>query len=106
MEWQDGGNHFSLMAFCVLGDWSEQRKAHRMTGVLSPLPGSLHQQQAPSGNTCRPTVEGSSFLKPSEWPQALTHWQATWPAVSTGTSGLAALLSVRPARFLQLVLRL
>lgn len=27
----DGGDHFSLVAFCVLGDWSERRKAHRMT---------------------------------------------------------------------------
>lgn len=36
-EWQDAGNHFSLVAFCVLGDWYEQRKAHRMSGVLSPL---------------------------------------------------------------------
>lgn len=70
-----------------------------MTGVLSPLPRSLHQQQASAGNTCGPTVEGSSFLKPSEWPQALTHRQATWPAVSTGTLGLAALLSVRLAVF-------
>lgn len=100
----DGGSHFSLVAFCVLGDWSERRKAHRMTGVLSPLPRSLHQQQASAGNTCGPTVEGSSFLKPSEWPQALTHRQATWPAVSTGTLGLAALLSVRLARFLKRVL--
>jgi hypothetical protein len=35
-EWQDAGNHFSLVAFCVLGDWYEQRKSHRMSGALSP----------------------------------------------------------------------
>lgn len=66
----------------------------------------VHQQEVSRCllcHTCRSQawVGGGFFLKRSEWPQALTHRQETWPAVTTGTSGPAA-FSVGLTHFLSM----
>lgn len=55
------GNHLSLVAFCVLGDLYGQRKAHKMSGMLSPHPGYISGRSPGVCNTCRGQVWEAPF---------------------------------------------